>query len=139
MSDQSQDQYVGFHNDDASHVATPEAPIAVFGDHSCKQQLMISPFSLSENVVPFIGKTGVLTTYLYFLTHGIIETTEYKRHWTEFMAKKVLVAPLYLQEQFVLQVLPIEEIILKLAEQNRNLTKQRDLLLPRLMSGKLEV
>ena len=53
--DQSQDQYVGFHNDPPSHIATAEAPIAIFGDHSCKQQLMIMPFSLSENVVPFIG------------------------------------------------------------------------------------
>ena len=137
--DQSQDQHVGFHNDAPSHIATPEQPIAIFGDHSCKYQLMIRPFSLSENVVPYIGRDGMPTTYLYYLTHGIVETTEYKRHWTEFVAKKVLVAPINLQEQFSSHIMPIEETILNLEEQNRNLIKQRDLLLPRLMSGKLEV
>lgn len=137
--DQSQDEYVGFHNNEPSHVASPEAPIAIFGDHSCKYQLMITPFSLSENVVPYIGIDGVLTGYLYYLTHGIVETTEYKRHWTEFSAKKVLVAPLRLQEEFVKQIIPINEAIQKRKEANRNLLKQRDLLLPRLMSGKLEV
>lgn len=137
--DQSQDEYVGFHNNEPSHVASPEAPIALFGDHSCKYQLMITPFSLSENVVPYIGINGVLTGYLYYLTHGIVETTEYKRHWTEFSAKKVLVAPLRLQEEFVKQIIPINEAIQKRKEANRDLIKQRDLLLPRLMSGKLEV
>lgn len=100
---------------------------------------MICPFSLSENVVPFVAKDSVLTTYLYFLTRGIIETTEYKRHWTEFMAKKVLVAPIYLQKRFVEQVLPLIKLIQIETEKERNLIKQRDLLLPRLMSGKLEV
>ena len=137
--DQSQDAFVGFHNNEPSHVATPEKPIALFGDHSCKYQLMITPFSLSENVVPYIGIDGVFTGYLYYLTHGIIETTEYKRHWTEFTAKKVLVAPLQLQRVFVEQIIPINEVIQKRKEANRNLIKQRDFLLPRLMSGKLEV
>lgn len=137
--DQSQSDYVGFHNNEPSHFATPLSPIALFGDHSCKQQLMITPFSLSENIIPFKGKTGVNTVYLYYLTYGLIETTEYKRHWTEFIAKKVLLAPVELQECFADKVTKICEALQRRKEQNRNLIKQRDLLLPRLMSGKLEV
>ena len=137
--DQSQDEFVGFHNNEPSHIATPEKPIALFGDHSCKYQLMITPFSLSENVVPYIGEAGVLTGYLYYVTHGTVETTEYKRHWTEFVAKKVLVAPFPLQTQFVQHIITYVSLIQKYKEHNRNLIKQRDLLLPRLMSGKLEV
>ena len=137
--DQSQDEYVGFHNDVPSHVATKDSPIVLFGDHSCKQQLMTRPFSLSENVVPFVGKEGILTTYLYYLTHGIVETTEYKRHWSEFVAKKVIIAPVELQIQYVDTVNPWISLIEYLTDQNRKLIKQRDLLLPRLMSGKLEV
>ena len=137
--DQSQDEYVGFHNNEPSHIATPEKPIILFGDHSCKYQLMITPFSLSENIVPFVGCSDVLTTYLFYLIRGIVETTEYKRHWTEFVAKKVLVAPFDLQKRFVDYLLPINVAMQKLKEENWNLSKQRDLLLPRLMSGKLEV
>ena len=137
--DQSQDEFVGFHNDEPSHIASIEKPIALFGDHSCKYQLMITPFSLSENVIPYIGVSGIQTSYLFYLTKGIIETTEYKRHWTEFVSRKVLVAPINLQMQFVkiLESIHSENQILK--RKNRNLNKQRDLLLPRLMSGKLEL
>jgi type I restriction enzyme S subunit len=137
--DQSQDEYVGFHNNEPSHIATMETPIILFGDHSCKYQLMITPFSLSENVVPFVGNEDVLTAYLFYLIHGIVETTEYKRHWTEFVAKKVLVAPFDLQKLFVDFVSPINAAMQKQRETKRNLIKQRDLLLPRLMSGKLEI
>jgi type I restriction enzyme S subunit len=137
--DQSQSEYVGFHNNEPSHIATSKNPIILFGDHSCKQQLMITPFSLSENVVPFVGKQNINTMYLYFLTNNLIETVEYKRHWTEFTAKKVLVAPSVLQECFVAKEIQFFEAIQTRKEQNRNLIKQRDLLLPRLMSGKLEV
>jgi len=136
--DQSQNEYVGFHNNEPSHVATPTVPIMLFGDHSCKYQLMVTPFSLSENVVPFVGD-DVLTAYLFYLIRGIVETTEYKRHWTELMAKKVLVAPFDLQKRFVDYVTTINVAIQKQREVNRKLVKQRDLLLPRLMSGKLEV
>ena len=137
--DQSQDEFVGFHNNEPSHIASIEKPIALFGDHSCKYQLMITPFSLSENVIPYIGASGIHTSYLFYMTKGIIETTEYKRHWTEFVSRKVLVAPINLQMQFVkiLESIHSENQILK--RKNRNLNKQRDLLLPRLMSGKLEV
>ena len=137
--DQSQADSVGFHNYEPSHIATKDKPIALFGDHSCKQQLMITPFSLSENVIPFVGKQDIKTMYLFYLTRGIVETTEYKRHWSEFTAKKVLVAPTPLQAQFVSFVVEFRKTIQKLEELNRNLIKQRDLLLPRLMSGKLEV
>lgn len=137
--DQSQDEYVGFHNNKPSHIASIDSPVALFGDHSCKYQLMITPFSLSENVIPYIGTDDVLTTYLFYLTKGIIETTEYKRHWTEFTSKKVIVAPIDLQIIFVQCVNSFLSETHMLQEQNRNLIKQRDLLLPRLMSGKLEV
>ena len=111
----------------------------LFGDHTCKYQLVTIPFSLSENVVPFTGTEGVETTYLYYLVNGIVETTEYKRHWTEFVNKKVLVADEQIQKRFKTQVNSNLLLIELFKQQNRNLAKQRDLLLPRLMSGKLEV
>jgi type I restriction enzyme S subunit len=137
--DQSQDAYAGFHNDAPSHIASIENPIALFGDHSCKYQLMITPFSLSENVVPYTAKGDMLTVYLYYSLCGLVETSEYKRHWKELMSKKVLVAPHDLQKNFSIFLKDKLLLIESLKEQNFNLAKQRDLLLPRLMSGKLEV
>lgn len=77
--------------------------------------------------------------YLYYAFCGLIETTEYKRHWSEFTAKKVLIAPIELQREFAENAKPMIELIQKYKTENRNLIKQRNLLLPRLMSGKLEV
>ena len=54
--DQSRADFLGFHNNQPDHKASPKAPIIVFGDHTCKMQLMVNPFSLGPNVVPFIAK-----------------------------------------------------------------------------------
>ena len=68
-----------------------------------------------------------------------METTEYKRHWSELMAKKVLLAPEALQEDFVEMVKPMIDAIQTLNSENRIIERQRDLLLPRLMGGSLGI
>ena len=59
----------------------------------------------------------------------------------EFFLNKgdVMLPPMELMQRFDSSVLPIMDQISTIAKQNENLIKQRDLLLPRLMSGKLEV
>ena len=54
--DQSRADFLGFHDNEPDHNASPTDPIIIFGDHTCKMQLMITPFSLGPNVVPFIAK-----------------------------------------------------------------------------------
>lgn len=57
----------------------------------------------------------------------------------KIMSMKLPVPPMYLIESFDYIVKPIFDEVLQLSKTNHNLIKQRDLLLPRLMSGKLEV
>lgn len=52
---------------------------------------------------------------------------------------KIIIPPIDIQEKFSKIIKPIDDEIYNLTIKNRNLLKQRDLLLPRLMSGKLEV
>jgi len=52
---------------------------------------------------------------------------------------KTLLPPTELQSMYVTKVTPIIEECFSLQDANDNLARQRDLLLPRLMSGKLEV
>lgn len=54
--DQSESEYLGYHNGEPSHKATIDEPIALFGDHSCKYELMTRDFSLGENVIPFVSQ-----------------------------------------------------------------------------------
>lgn len=139
--DQSSNEFMGFHNNEPSHYASFEDPIILFGDHSCKFVLMTKNFSLGENVVPFrsINTEELDNYYLYYAVHKLIVTEEYKRHWGRFTAMKFFKPQINLQKkfaEFVKQLVHKKEM---LWIQNQNLIKQRDLLLPRLMSGKLEV
>ena len=139
--DQSSTDFLGFHNNEPSHYASIEKPIILFGDHSCKSVLMVRDFSLGENVVPFISfdDNFLDNYYLYYAVHKLIATEEYKRHWGRFTAMKIFIPQYHLQKTFSDIVKPMLEEKQKLWNENQLLIKQRDMLLPRLMSGKLEV
>ena len=137
--DQSTKEWLGFHEGKAEHQASPDRPLILFGDHSCKMQLMIEPFSLAENVIPFTSKGEMPIIFLYYLVHSLVETTEYKRHWTDLITKQVFVPTSSLQVQFDERVRNLIVMARHLKLANANLGKTRDRLLPRLISGKLSV
>ena len=139
--DQSTSDFLGFHNNAPDHHATFNSPIILFGDHSCKFCLMTRNFSLGENIIPFISKDTkqIDNYYLYFATHKLIVTEEYKRHWGRLSSMKILIPTIDIQQKFNKLIIKNEKMKKLLFIQNQLLTRQRDLLLPRLMSGKLEV
>ena len=139
--DQSSAEFLGYHNDEPSHCASIDKPVLLFGDHSCKFVLMIRAFSLGENVVPFISENEnkLNDYYLFYAVHKIIVTEEYKRHWSRFTGMKILVPDYELQIVFADFIKPIIQEQNNLWNEIQILIKQRDMLLPRLMSGKIEV
>ena len=139
--DQSTSDFLGFHNNTPDHHATFNSPIILFGDHSCKFCLMTRNFSLGENIIPFISKDTkqIDNYYLYFATHKLIVTEEYKRHWGRLSSMKILIPTIDIQQKFNKLIIKNEKMKKLLFIQDQLLTRQRDLLLPRLMSGKLEV
>ena len=139
--DQSTNDVLGYHNNEPSHYADYNKPLIIFGDHSCKFQLMTQNFSLGENVIPFTTNNNAVVNeyWLFYATRKLIKTEEYKRHWGRFSTMKVLVPKIDLQNIFAGIVMCLEKEKNKLKAENQLLSHQRDLLLPRLMSGKLEV
>lgn len=138
--DQSENELLGYHDNDPSHKATMDDPIVIFGDHSCKFQLMTKDFSLGENVIPFtVNNKDFSVYYLYYATKGLLKTEEYKRHWGRLVNFKIFIPDPDLQHKFEDRIKPLIEQIEVLWNCNQNIIKQRDYLLPRLMSGKLEV
>lgn len=137
--DQSRDSFLGFHDNEPDHPASSEKPIIIFGDHTCKMQVMVEPFSVGPNVVPFVGENDVPILYLYFLVRNLVETKEYKRHWTELVNKKVVVAVNEHSRRFSSYAKPIFEQANSLMRKNQILRRTRDLLLPKLISGELDV
>lgn len=137
--DQARGDFLGFHDNAPDHVASAEQPIVVFGDHTCKMQLMIEPFSVGPNVVPFASANDQPILFLYFLARDLVETREYKRHWTELTNKTVVVAPHELSLRFAAITLPMLQQATALTKTNLNLVRTRDLLLPKLISGEINV
>lgn len=139
--DQSASFVLGYHSNQPSHTANYINPILLFGDHTCKYQLMNCDFSLGENVIPYtsIDSKKINDYYLFYATKGILKTEEYKRHWGKFVSFKIFVPDYQLQLKYASIVEKNKRLIDQLYSQNQKLVKQRDSLLPRLMSGKLSV
>ena len=137
--DQSRAEFLGFHDNQADHNASPKAPIIIFGDHTCKMQLMVAPFSLGPNVIPLIAQGRMPVGYLYFLISSLVKTREYKRYWTELSNKIIAAADSKTREQFSNFTVDIFQQIEVLKRKNQNLRHIRDLLLPKLISGEIDV
>ncbi len=139
--DQGQSGLIGFHNDEPSFLASTEDPVIVFANHTCYQRLIHHPFSAIQNVLPFKPGPEVPDEiyWLHHATEGLVKLNAYKGHWPEFSAKEFLVPSDDLAKDFSNIVRPQHLQIYKLNEQNIHLAKARDLLLPRLMDGRLEV
>ena len=137
--DQSRADFLGFHDNEPDHNASSRNPIVIFGDHTCKMRLMVVPFSLGPNVVPFIAKNKTPVGYLFFLISSLVETREYKRYWTELNNKVVAVADSKTSNLFSDFATCIFQQTETLKRRNQNLHQTRDLLLPKLISGQIDV
>ena len=129
---------MGYHDKDAAFNASIDEPIFIFGDHTCITKLSTIPFSIYQNVIPLIGKN--LPTYWVYCTIQNKQTfQEYRRHWAELIVKEVVVPDnINLCQCFSKKV---KELFFKIDinhQENKNLIKTRDLLLPKLLNGEIE-
>ena len=92
---------------------------------------------------PTIGKHflfwSLKSMQIWFMNMGIGSTNQQELYRNTIRKAKVLNPDYELMNKFDSVIEPIHQEIIKLIKSQDNLIKQRDLLLPRLMSGKLEV
>lgn len=137
--DQSTAELLGFHDNLPDFEASLAKPVVVFGDHTCKMELMTTPFSIGPNVVPFVCKTEHSVGFVFYAVKSLISTQEYKRHWTELNNKDIHLGPCLLTDEFAATISPMVGEVALLRQKNRALRTTCDLLLPKLISGKLDV
>jgi type I restriction enzyme, S subunit len=141
--DQGASGVLGYHNDEPGVFASENNPVIIFTNHTCYQRLIQFPFSSIQNVLPFIPSKIELFNrniyWLYYATKGIVELSEYKGHYPEFINKQIYMPEKKLCEAFGKLIEPIFQNIYLIDIQNTQLRQIRDRLLPRLISGKLEV
>ncbi|WP_102363210.1 restriction endonuclease subunit S [Vibrio cyclitrophicus] len=129
---------LGFHNDDAGFDASPEDPVFIFGDHTCITHLSCSKFDISSNVIPLKGSVRP-TIWTYYAIQGKQEFQEYRRHWSEFIIKDVVLPPVELAEKYAELVTTKYLMMESLKRQSKELEQLRDTLLPKLLSGEINL
>jgi type I restriction enzyme, S subunit len=137
--DQGASGIYGYTSRQADFIASREDPVILFTNHTCNFWYIDFPFCAIQNVIPMRGKRGYDTEFVYFITKKSIAFNEYKGHWPEFETKRFVIP----QERIIKEFSKTAQISLESISSNnretQTLIKIRDLLLPRLMSGKLRI
>jgi len=136
--EQGSDIVLGYHNASPDLIADANNPIFIFGDHTCVTELSIRPFSISANVIPLEGK-GFSTYWVYYAIQGKQKFEEYRRHWMEFIIKPLVLPSINIAEEFSKIVLFYSYRKEALRMQSVVLEDLRDSLLPKLISGELQI
>lgn len=129
---------LGFHDDDAGFEASPEDPVFIFGDHTCITYLSCSKFDISSNVIPLKGSIRP-TIWTYYAIQGKQEFQEYRRHWSEFIIKDVVLPSVELAEKYTELVTTKYLMMESQKRQSKELELLRDTLLPKLLSGEIDL
>lgn len=139
--DQGRSGIIGYHDDEPGVRASEDNPTIVFANHTCYQNLILFSFSAIQNVLPFIpSETNFRNIFwLYWATKGLVKFNDYKGHWPEFINKKLIVPLSNICEKFGEIIKPIAILSYKLQQQNQLLRQTRDMLLPKLISGEIDV
>ena len=136
--DQGKSGVIGFHNEEPGIKASIEKPVVVFANHTCYMRLICFDFSAIQNVLPFVGK-GVDTVWAFYATKDRVKFSEYKGHWPDFAIEKAVVPSIEFTEVFRRIVDPLVARIRNNEVQIQNFAAVRDTLLPRLISGQLQL
>ncbi len=131
--DQGQSGFIGYHNDEPGVVANLEKPVVIFTNHTCYYRLLTEPFSCIQNVLPYVGKDGYSTLFVYFLTKGKIKMQEYKGHWPEFEQQIFVIPPVAIANQFADKIKTLVENMVVCEKENALLRQFRDRLLAKLI------
>jgi type I restriction enzyme S subunit len=139
--DQGRSGIIGYHDDEPGVMASEGEPIIVFANHTCYQRIIQFPFSAIQNMLPFLPNPERFRDiyWLHWATKDLVEFNDYKGHWPEFMSKELVFPKTEVCSTFGDIAKPIVQNCHRLEEKNTNLHQTRDLLLPKLISGELDV
>lgn len=139
--DQSR-EFIGGYTDDVGAIHKTPLPVIVFGDHTRIVKFIDFPFARGADGTQLLipNRNDMSVVWLYFALDAIeLSNYFYARHFKFLKHQMVLVPPKSLGDKFTAFASEIMAQIKCLREHNRELSRARDLLLPRLISGKIAV
>ena len=139
--DQSRNFIAGYTNDSEALVnaGTPEI---VFGDHTRILKYIQFPFAKGADGTQLIisDRTNMPQSLLYLSLIAVdLSNYHYARHFKYLKAESILIPSQDVADEFDRLISPIFSQIQKLREKCYKLSQARDRLLPKLMSGEIEV
>ncbi|MCM8797726.1 MAG: restriction endonuclease subunit S [Candidatus Omnitrophica bacterium] len=139
--DQGRSGIIGYHNNKPDIIASEENPVIIFANHTCYQRIILFPFSAIQNVIPFLPNEDRERDiyWLHWATKDVIKFSDYKGHFPEFTTKKIICPPVDICNAFGGLIKPMVKLRYKLEQKNKVLQETRDLLLPKLISGQIDV
>ena len=139
--DQSR-EFIGGYTDDVDAMHESPLPVIVFGDHTRILKFIDFPFARGADGTQLLipNRNDMSVAQFYFALEAIdLSNYFYARHFKFLKHQMMLVPPKALGDKFTVFASEIMAQIKGLREHNRELSRACDLLLPRLMSGKLTV
>ena len=139
--DQSRDFIAGYTND-AESLVNMNQPVIVFGDHTRILKYIQFPFAKGADGTQLIisNEENLPQSLLYFGLIAIDLTNyHYARHFKYLKAESILIPTEEIAKEYDRIVSPILEQIQKLRDVSKESAQARDRLLPKLMSGEIEV
>lgn len=139
--DQGQTFIGGFTNEKQA-VYSDILPLIVFGDHTRALKFIDFPFARGADGTQVLSSNNErLSQECFYLALREIDLSNYfyARHFKFLKEKEIVVPSQELGERFTHLIKPNFEQISKLRNQNQVLTKARDMLLPRLMDGRITI
>lgn len=139
--DQSRDFIAGYTNDEEA-VINAAVPTIVFGDHTRILKYVQFPFAKGADGTQLIfsADSNMPQSLLYCsLINVDLSNYHYARHFKYLKAEEILVPSFGVANKFERIVNPIFEEIQIMRNKCKNAEEARDRLLPKLMSGELEV
>ncbi len=139
--DQGRSGIIGYHDNEPDVQASRGNPVIVFANHTCYQRIIQFPFSTIQNVLPFTPNLEHNRNiyWLHWVTKDLVKFNDYKGHWPEFVSKNLLLPPVTLCNDFGDKIKVLVEQIYLLEKKKENLRRTREILLPKLISGEIDV
>ena len=139
--DQSRDFIAGYTNDSEALVNTG-TPVIVFGDHTRILKYIQFPFAKGADGTQLIisDRTNMPQSLLYLSLIAVdLSNYHYARHFKYLKAASILMPSQDVADEFDRLISLIFTQIQKMREKCYKLSQARDRLLPKLMSGEIEV
>jgi type I restriction enzyme, S subunit len=138
--DQGKDFIGGFTDDLTSRIA--DLPVIVFGDHTRVLKYIDFPFACGADGTQLLKTNNSrmpMTLFYSSLSAIDLSNFAYARHFKFLKEEKIVLPKNDYADLFHNFASPLREIIRVLTERNSTLRRTRDLLLPKLISGEIDV